>query len=55
MLYYKFAFRLKEFERCGILERHIMNPELVSDVIYKYKMSLVDAAVNNYTVMVDEP
>lgn len=32
----------------------ILNPELVADVLYKYKESLVDKVVNNYTQMVDE-
>ena len=31
-----------------------MSPELVSDVIYKYKKSFVDRVVNNYTEMVEE-
>jgi predicted transcriptional regulator len=32
----------------------ILNPELVADVLDKYKESLVDKVVNNYTQMVDE-
>jgi predicted transcriptional regulator len=32
----------------------ILNPELVADVLYKYKESLADKVVNNYTQMVDE-
>jgi hypothetical protein len=32
----------------------ILNPELVADVLHKYKESLVDKVVNNYTQMVDE-
>jgi predicted transcriptional regulator len=32
----------------------IMSPELVSDVISKYKKSFVDRVVNNYTEMVEE-
>ena len=32
----------------------ILNPELVADVFYKYKESLADKVVNNYTQMVDE-
>jgi len=32
----------------------ILNPELVADVLYKYKESLVDKVVNNFTQMVDE-
>ena len=32
----------------------IMNPELVADVLHKYKESFIDAVVNNYMHMVDE-
>jgi hypothetical protein len=32
----------------------ILNNELVADVLYKYKESLADKVVNNYTQMVDE-
>jgi hypothetical protein len=31
-----------------------MNPELISDVLYKYKESFIDAVVNNYAYMVEE-
>ena len=32
----------------------IMNPELISDVLYKYKESFIYAVVNNYAHMVEE-
>jgi predicted transcriptional regulator len=32
----------------------IMNRELVSEVIFKYKKSLVDTVINNYTELVEE-
>ena len=32
----------------------IVSPNLVSDILYKYKESFVDAVVNNYTNMVEE-
>ena len=32
----------------------IISPELVSNILYKYEESFVDAVVNNYTHMVDE-
>jgi hypothetical protein len=36
------------------LPYQIMNPELVSDVLSKYKESFIDAVVNNYAHMVEE-
>jgi predicted transcriptional regulator len=32
----------------------IVSPNLVSDILYKYKESFVDAVVNNYTNIVEE-
>jgi predicted transcriptional regulator len=52
--------RLKEAGLISVKYGHeyqlyqILNPELVADVLHKYKQSLVDKVVNNYTQMVDE-
>ena len=43
---------VKYVEGCQLYQ--IMNPELMSDVLYKYKESFVDAVVNNYTHIVEE-
>ena len=57
------SWHLKRLKEAGLISvkyggeyqlYHIMSPELVSDVIYKYKESFVDAVVNNYTAMVEE-
>jgi predicted transcriptional regulator len=32
----------------------LINPELISDVLHKYKESFIDAVVNNYAHMVEE-
>ena len=57
------SWHLKRLKEAGLISvkyggeyqlYHIMNPELVSDVIYKYNKSFVDAVVNNYTAMVEE-
>jgi predicted transcriptional regulator len=57
------SWHLKRLREAGIISaRHtdgchlyqIMNPELVSDVLYKYKESFIDAVVNNYAHMVEE-
>jgi predicted transcriptional regulator len=57
------SWHLKRLKEAGLISvkyggeyqlYHIMSPELVSDVIYKYKKSFVDAVVNNYTAMVEE-
>jgi predicted transcriptional regulator len=57
------SWHLKRLKEAGLISvkyggeyqlYHIMNPELVSEVIYKYNKSFVDAVVNNYTAMVEE-
>ena len=48
------AGRLRQVPEENIRWYQIMSPELVSDVIYKYKKSFVDRVVNNYTEMVEE-
>jgi predicted transcriptional regulator len=57
------SWHLKRLKEAGIIsDRHvdgyhlyqIMNPELVSDVLYKYKESFIDTVVNNYAHMVEE-
>ena len=57
------SWHLKRLKEAGIISvkyvdgcqlYQIMNPELVSDVLYKYKENLVDAVVNNYAHMVEE-
>ena len=57
------SWHLKRLKKAGLLsvkyggEYHlyqIMNPGLVEDILYKYKESFVDAAVSNYTQIVEE-
>ena len=57
------SWHLKRLKEAGIISvkfvggyhlYQVMNPELVSDILYKYKESFIDAVVNNYTHMVDE-
>ena len=57
------SWHLKRLKESGLISikyggeyqlYHLMNHELVSDVLYKYKESLVDSVVNNYTQMVEE-
>ena len=57
------SWHLKRLKEAGIIsvkyggEYHtyqIISPELVSDVLYKYKESFADAVVNNYTQMIEE-
>ena len=57
------SWHLKRLKEAGIIcvkyvdgcqLYHIMNPELMSDVLYKYKENLVDAVVNNYTHMLED-
>jgi DNA-binding transcriptional ArsR family regulator len=56
------SWHLKRLKEAGIVHvkymdghqrYHIMNPELVSDVLYKHKEGFIDA-INNYTYMVEE-
>jgi predicted transcriptional regulator len=57
------SWHLKRLKDAGIISvKHggeyqmyqIVNPGLVSDILYKYKESFVDAVVNNYTDIVEE-
>jgi predicted transcriptional regulator len=57
------SWHLKRLKEAGIVYvryvdgyqlYRIMNPELISDVLYKYKESFIDAVVNNYAHMVEE-
>jgi predicted transcriptional regulator len=57
------SWHLKRLKDAGIISvRHggeyqmyqIVSPNLVSDILYKYKESFVDAVVNNYTNIVEE-
>jgi predicted transcriptional regulator len=57
------SWHLKRLKEAGIISvkyggeyqmYQIISPELVSNILYKYKESFVDAVVNNYTHMVDE-
>ena len=57
------SWHIKRLKQAGILsvkyvDSHqvysIMNPELISDVLYKYKESFIDAVVNYYAYMVEE-
>ena len=57
------SWHLKRLKEAGVIYvkygqeyqlYQILNSELVADVLYKYKESLVDKVVNNYTQMVDE-
>ena len=57
------SWHLKRLKKAGLISvkyggeyqlYQIMNPGLVADVIYKYKESFVDTAVNNYTEIVEE-
>ena len=57
------SWHLKRLKEAGIISvkyvdgcqlYQIMNPELMSDVLYKYKESFIDAVVNNYAHMVEE-
>jgi predicted transcriptional regulator len=57
------SWHLKRLKEAGIISvkyvhsyrlYSIMNPELISNVLYKYKESFIDAVVNNYAHMVEE-
>ena len=57
------SWHLKRLKEAGIISvkyvdgyhlYQVMNPELVSDILYKYKESLIDTVVNNYTHIVEE-
>ena len=57
------SWHLKRLKEAGIISvkyvdgchlYQIMNPVLMSDVLYKYKESFIDAVVNNYTHMIEE-
>ena len=57
------SWHLKRLKDAGIISvKHggeyqmyqIVSPNLVSDILYKYKESFVDAVVNNYTNIVEE-
>jgi predicted transcriptional regulator len=57
------SWHLKRLKEAGIISvkcvdgcqlYQIVNPELMSDVLYKYKESFIDAVVNNYAHMVEE-
>src|SRR5215467_9675699 len=43
---------VKHVDGCHLYQ--IMNPELVSDILHKYKESFIDAVINNYTHIVEE-
>ena len=57
------SWYLKRLKEAGIISvkygqeyqlYQILNPEVVADVLYKYKESLADKVVNNYTQIVEE-
>ena len=57
------SWHLKRLKDAGIISVNyggeyqmyqIVSPNLVSDILYKYKESFVDAVVNNYTNIVEE-
>jgi predicted transcriptional regulator len=57
------SWHLKRLKEAGIISvkyvdgcqlYQIINSELMSDVLYKYKESFTDAVVNNYTQMIQE-
>ena len=57
------SWHLKRLKEAGIISvkyvdgchlYQIMNPELVSDILHKYKESFIDAVINNYTHIVEE-
>jgi predicted transcriptional regulator len=57
------SWHLKRLKDAGIISTkrggeyqmyQIVSPNLVSDILYKYKESFVDAVVNNYTNIVEE-
>jgi len=57
------SWHLKRLKKAGLISvkyggeyqlYQIMNPGLVADILYNYKESFLDAAVNNYTQIVEE-
>jgi predicted transcriptional regulator len=57
------SWHLKRLKEAGVISvkyadgchlYQIINPELMSDVLYKYKESFIDAVVNNYAHIVEE-
>jgi predicted transcriptional regulator len=57
------SWHLKRLKKAGLISvkyggeyqlYQIMNPRLVADILFKYKESFVDAAVSNYTQIVEE-